>query len=38
MNGMFKHLEKLVDLQEKDFYAEIAQTVKKQQETISRDN
>ena len=38
MNGMFKHLEKLVDLQEKDFYAEIAQTVKKQQEAISRDN
>ena len=38
MNGMFKHLELLVDQQEKDFYSEITQTVKKQQEAISRDN
>ena len=38
MNGMFKDLEGLVDSQEKSFYGEIAQTVQKQQEAISRDN
>ena len=38
MNDMFKHLENLVNSQESEFYTEIANTVKRQQEAISRDN
>ena len=38
MNKMFKHLEATVDQQETNFYQEIAQTIKKQQDAISKDN
>ena len=38
MNKMFKHLEATVDSQETNFYQEIAQTIKKQQDAISKDN
>ena len=29
MNKMFKHLEGMVDIHEKEFYSEIANTIKK---------
>jgi hypothetical protein len=38
MNKMLKHLEVMVDNQESSFYQEIAQTIKKQQDGINKDN